>query len=161
MAEYLPLIVLLVGGYALWSSLQSRKSTPVSAQSHAQPLVTQLQLPNVSAVMTTTWTNLWTKLKQQVPDTSFLNELSGNRTKLVALAFLLLAVNEYLAIINPKVVNTLLIAGAGLGLYFLRVAIENMEKRIIAALHAQKEQGNAEQVVSEKSDPAEAGNQGA
>jgi hypothetical protein len=161
MAEYLPLIVLLVGVYALWSSLHARKSTSVSAPAQAQPPVTQLQLPNVSAVVTTKWTNLWTKLKHQVPDSSFLYELSGSRTKLVALAFLLLAVNDYVAIINPKVVNTLLIAGAGLGLYFLRVAIENMEKRIIAALHIQKEQDDAEQMVSENSDPAEAGNQGA
>jgi len=158
MAEYLPLIVLLVGGYALWSSLQSRKSAPASTPVQTQAPVTQLQLPNVSAVVTTTWTSLWTKLKQQVPDTSFLNGLSGSRTKLVALAFLLLAVNEHLAIINPKVVNTLLIAGAGLGLYFLRVAIENMEKRIIAALHTQKEPGNAGQVVPERAESTEAGN---
>jgi uncharacterized protein YacL len=72
------------------------------------------------------------KLKDEVLDNSFLSSLSGSRTKIIGLTLAALALNNYLQIIDPKFVNTLLIAGVGLGLYYFRIALDNMEKRLVA-----------------------------
>lgn len=137
MNELLPIIVFGAGAYFFFTRFLKDK------------VKTSNNNVEDSKEETTPINDLLKKLKNKILDNSFLSSLSGNRTKIIGLALAALALNNYLQIIDPKFVNTLLIAGVGLGLYYFRIALDNMEKRLVALFsEVKKDEASREDKVS-------------
>lgn len=125
MDALIPLVVLVIGMYLLYSRMSENNKTKVN---------------EAVKTVSSTFLDFVKNVKTMVKDNTLLNEFSGKRTKIAAAILLLISINYLYPIINPNLVNILILAAGALGLYGLRVAVENSLNQILTGMKLQQEE---------------------